>query len=225
MLRFDSYLAKSLWLMAINSKKVSRGFIDNMDWDIWNNPVRSRTPIHRYYEDVLMGRYISDMKGNVTLIQHHGISQVALTANSGHSKLVAEFRGKPWPMPFRPLAYHQSGVFGTMHNIHSLLHSNEYYPPAEFMFDLPPCLCKPEQHSRCMWNLKAKGRPVCRWDGLPLHCLGPGAYTNLGYEQMSEKKRKDLEQQEVKTETQTQQAVEQPKVKTETQTETQAVGS
>lgn len=163
---------------------LSRGFVDNINWEAWDLPIQRETKIKDYFEDVLWGRYMNDSK-NTRFIQHNGISQSAIVPGTGHMNLFMDFRGKPWPFPFRPLAYHQTGKWQQMVALHRKLHSIDYYPPAPVTFTFPPCKCKPDFHSRCMWDLTKKGnRMPCRWDGLQSQCLGPGDYTYKGYEEL-----------------------------------------
>jgi hypothetical protein len=160
---------------------LSRAFIDNIDWEKWNNPLKRRLKVREFFEDVLWGRFLNDT-GTSHFIQHHGISQAPMLPNSGHMNLFMDYRGKPWPLPFRPLAYHQSGKWTTMPILHRKLHAIDYYPPARITFELPVCGCKYNFHSRCMWDLTKKGARIpCRWDGLQVACLGPGDYSLKGY--------------------------------------------
>jgi hypothetical protein len=160
---------------------VSRGFVETMDWEKWDIPLKKNLKIGRYFEDVLWGRYMNDT-GGIEFIQYHGVSQDALTPNSYFMKILMEYRGKPWPFPFRPIAYHQTGKFTTMVALHRKLHSLDYYPQAEVTFQLPVCGCRYNFHSRCMWDLKKKGNKLpCRWTSLGKECMGPGDYSYKGY--------------------------------------------
>lgn len=160
---------------------LSRGFVQNVDWEKWYNPLKKKLKVGLFFEDVLWGRYLNDT-GNIEFIQHHGISQSPMLPRSGHLNLFMEYRNRPWPLPFRPLAYHQSGKWSSMPLLHRKLHAIDYYPPANAIFELPECKCRYNFHSRCMWDTKKKGPKLpCRWDGLLQECLGPGDYTLKGY--------------------------------------------
>jgi len=165
---------------------LSRGFVDSINWDVWDNPLKRKTPIRLYFEDVLWGRYLQEA-GGVEFIQHHGISQSAMLPTTEQSKLFLQYRNLPWPFPFRPLAYHQAGKWSNMVNTHRMLHSIDYYPQAPITFQLPPCQCRANFHSRCYWDAGKTSRISCRWNSLLKICLGPDDYSLEGYRKLEKK--------------------------------------
>lgn len=165
---------------------LSRGFVDSMNWDIWDNPLKRKTPIRMYFEDVLWGRYLEEV-GGVQFIQHHGISQSAMLPTTEQSKLFLQYRNHPWPFPFRPLAYHQAGKWSNMVSLHKMLHSIDYFPQAKHTFQLPACQCRANFHSRCYWDTAKTSRLSCRWNSLLKICLGPEDYTLDGYHKLEKK--------------------------------------
>ena len=161
---------------------VSRGFVDSMDWNVWENPVKSKLPLYLFFEDVLWGRYMKETN-KTQFIQSYGIAQGGIHLRAENLHLYLQYHEKPWPFPFRPMAYHVAGQWHTMVTLHKLFHSVDYYPPAKYTFDLPPCVCKPGYHSACVWDVERlkKPNPPCKWNAPLNQCLGPKNYTYHDY--------------------------------------------
>lgn len=159
---------------------VSQGFIRGLNWAVWDSPLITNLPVYRYYEDVLIGTYLKLMGDNVTIIHYPGIAQQALESWSGHAYYMKTWLGKPWPFDWKPIAYHQSGVWARMIDAFLILYQNDYYPVANITFEIPECKCLPRLHSRCLWNT-AKRINDCNFMALPQKCLGPGPYTLAGH--------------------------------------------
>lgn len=149
------------------------------DWNLkdWEKPFHSKSSPNNFFDDVAWGSYLK--LRNITVINHMGIEQQPNQHDSPQWKYWMRFEngsGNLWNLPYRPVLLHQHNTRMDMKTVHEKLHNLAYLPLADKLMEVPPCLCPPQAHQKCIWDqsLVSKGR--CQWGFDRLECIGPGPW-------------------------------------------------
>jgi len=154
---------------------ISRAVIDHPNLlESWNQAVKENKG--EVLDDMIWGIYVK--KNNISVIHAHGISHHKLDLQSDLYRYFLHQRGHPWPLSFRPVAYHQMREsLDYMPELDRRLHEIDYGLPHPDPYTPPNCLCMEPLHVRCGWKKELNRKKCARASG-DMECLGPGPYPN-----------------------------------------------
>lgn len=152
---------------------ISRAVLEHPQFlSAWNQSVSERKGA--ILDDLIWGIYAK--KTNISVVHYHGISHAKIHNTSGLYKYYLKQKDKPWPITFRPVAYHQIGnTIEYMPEMDERLHELDYSIPHPDPYTPPNCRCLDSGHKRCGYNVKLT-RGKCFVAQTELECLGPGPW-------------------------------------------------
>jgi len=152
---------------------MSRGFVDQWTEETFNKTFDAHEG--ETIDDLMWGQVLERM--NVKMIHYPGIRHAHMSDTYANLyRYIMEHQNRPWPLKFRPIAFHQ-GVPGGLEFLPRLvqdLHQIDYdnvHPDAQ---DAAPCSCGPRRevwHRRCSYAPKYP-----RANRGSLHDFGPGPW-------------------------------------------------
>lgn len=153
---------------------ISRGVIDHPDLiSGWNASLKLNGGEKEIIDDMIWGLYIKLNK--LTFIHSNGISHATLSQDSEVWQYFLHQQGHPWPLHFRPVAYHQQEEhLQFMPHMTRQLSKLNYAHLSNDLYTTPDCQCRTNLHRRCSWAHSNLG--PCDWWSPLLYCLGPGPW-------------------------------------------------
>jgi len=154
---------------------ISRAVLEHPQYlSAWSETLKERP--NSGWDDFIWGAYVQ--KNNITFVHYHGFSHANIHANSSLYNYFLKQKDTPWPLSFRPVAYHQSGdSLEFMPTMDEKLHEIDYSIPHSDPYTPPNCRCLERAHKRCGYNITLS-RGGCKVAQTELECLGPGPWPN-----------------------------------------------